>query len=286
MSRTCKTAWLLQTQGQGNSAMSYILDALKKAESERKLGSVPDLHAQPVASLTMDDKAVLWRRPWGWGVLLALLVILSALAWTKPWQTATSPAAKPLLPETTAPKIVTIRPSLPLEQQATITRDAAISSAPSAPVFPATTATSTRPVAVGVALPPAASSHTALPSEPVKPQVESRLASKSAEKQQLQPASSSEALPLKKTGATAPAAPSPETGVPTLNELPEVIRREIPSLAFGGYLYSNSPADRTVLINNRLLREGDQVAPGLTLEKMTPKEAILNYLGYRYRVSY
>ncbi|MDB5764669.1 MAG: hypothetical protein JWQ21_3664, partial [Herminiimonas sp.] len=80
--------------------------------------------------------------------------------------------------------------------------------------------------------------------------------------------------------------PPPESRVAMLRELPENIQREIPALTISGYIYAGNPADRSVLINNKLLREGDQVAPGLTLEKMMPKEAILNYRGYRYRVSY
>jgi general secretion pathway protein B len=82
--------------------------------------------------------------------------------------------------------------------------------------------------------------------------------------------------------ASAPAEPP----VPTLRELPEHIQREIPALTIGGYIYSGNKADRSVLINKRLLREGDEVAPGLTLEKMMPNGMVMNYKGYRYRAGY
>jgi general secretion pathway protein B len=81
-------------------------------------------------------------------------------------------------------------------------------------------------------------------------------------------------------------AATPEPPIPTLRELPEQIQREIPTLAISGYIYSGNKADRTVLINKRLLREGDEAAPGLTLEKMTPNGMVLNYKGYRYRAGY
>jgi general secretion pathway protein B len=35
-----------------------------------------------------------------------------------------------------------------------------------------------------------------------------------------------------------------------------------------------------------LRREGEEVAPGLKLEKLNPKEAVFNFKGYRYRVPY
>ncbi|MFD2272525.1 general secretion pathway protein GspB [Undibacterium arcticum] len=57
-------------------------------------------------------------------------------------------------------------------------------------------------------------------------------------------------------------------------------------MAVGGYIYSDNQADRQLLINKSLRREGDEVATGLVLEKMSPHSAILNYRGYRYRISY
>ena len=85
--------------------------------------------------------------------------------------------------------------------------------------------------------------------------------------------------------APAQAAPAPER-IALLQELPAQIQREIPPITINGYLYASNPADRSVLINNRLRREGEQLADGLTLEKLLPSEMVLNYRGYRYRVSY
>jgi general secretion pathway protein B len=84
------------------------------------------------------------------------------------------------------------------------------------------------------------------------------------------------------TKTAEPAAPLP----PPLRELPDNIQREIPPLKVGGYIYSGSKADRTVIINGRLLHEGEEAAPGLILEKMMPNGMVLNYRGYRYRSGY
>ncbi|MNL87865.1 hypothetical protein D3C87_2172510 [compost metagenome] len=50
-------------------------------------------------------------------------------------------------------------------------------------------------------------------------------------------------------------------------------------------MYSKNPADRMVLIDKILRKEGDEVAPGLVLEKLLPKAAVFSFRGYRYRVS-
>jgi general secretion pathway protein B len=71
-----------------------------------------------------------------------------------------------------------------------------------------------------------------------------------------------------------------------LNSLPEAVRLGVPKVAFGGYMYSPNPADRLVLVDNVLRREGEQVAPGLVLEKLLPKGAVMSYRGYRYRVAF
>jgi general secretion pathway protein B len=82
----------------------------------------------------------------------------------------------------------------------------------------------------------------------------------------------------------ASAAPAPEEHVRTLAELPDSIRREVPKVSFGGYMYSPDPADRLVLVDKTLRHEGEEVAPGLRLEKLLPKSAVLNYKGYVFRV--
>lgn len=74
--------------------------------------------------------------------------------------------------------------------------------------------------------------------------------------------------------------------MPSQRELPEQIQRELPSLTIGGYIYSDNPRERQLLVNRRLLHEGEEAAPGIVLEKMMPKAAVFNYKGYRYRIAY
>lgn len=79
---------------------------------------------------------------------------------------------------------------------------------------------------------------------------------------------------------------SADDAVLTQGELPQRIQSELPPLAVGGYIYSDNRGDRQLLINQSLHREGEEVATGLLLEKMSAHSAILNYKGYRYRIAY
>ena len=49
------------------------------------------------------------------------------------------------------------------------------------------------------------------------------------------------------------------------------------------HAYSGNPANRLVGINNRMLREGESVVPGLKLEQITPEGMIFGYKGFSFR---
>ena len=68
-----------------------------------------------------------------------------------------------------------------------------------------------------------------------------------------------------------------------LGELPAAIQQEIPSLSISLLGYASQPADRITMINDKLLRQGDLLAPGLRLEQITADGVILDYKGYRFR---
>ncbi|TDP72838.1 general secretion pathway protein GspB [Roseateles toxinivorans] len=90
--------------------MSYILDALRRAESERERGTVPTLSANPAAAdLADDDVAVRRVRPWVWAGMLLLLAVLGAAAAHRlmrgdavPPPTPPSPPAQPAQTQTVA----------------------------------------------------------------------------------------------------------------------------------------------------------------------------------------
>jgi hypothetical protein len=73
---------------------------------------------------------------------------------------------------------------------------------------------------------------------------------------------------------TAPVAAPPER-LRTLAELPDDLRRSVPQLAFGGSVYSDTPAQRMVILNGQVMREGDAVTDELQIEQIKPRNAVL-----------
>jgi general secretion pathway protein B len=88
----------------------------------------------------------------------------------------------------------------------------------------------------------------------------------------------------------APAAPKPPAAgperLPTLQQLPESLRRQLPAFAFGGAADSPSPAARMLIINGQVHREGDEIAPGLVLERISLRSAQMRFQGQRFEVVY
>ena len=62
--------------------MSYILDALRRADSERDRGAVPDVHARQVPMAAgQDEPAHASLPPWAWVGAALLVLLIGALAW-------------------------------------------------------------------------------------------------------------------------------------------------------------------------------------------------------------
>jgi general secretion pathway protein B len=257
--------------------MSYILDALKKAEAERNPGSGPNPNPQaaPTAefpSLTPPSAQTHAPRdaPWLWIGMTAAAVAVAALVWLKPWQPDPAPAAVtasiPIPAVPAAPAVSAAPPAAPIPQQAPRPPVAAAPAEAAAPPAPR----ASKPEAASVA------------------KTESRNATVAKQPAGKKPpkAQASEPAPAKEAKPKPAPAPASENRVASLQELPAHIQSEIPRLSVSGYIYSANRSDRTVLINTRLLREGEQVAPDLVLEQLTPTGMVLNYKGYRYRTSY
>lgn len=61
--------------------MSYILDALRRADSERARGAVPGVHAQPVPAAAGAPDRAPRSVPLAWVAIGGLLVLVGVLAW-------------------------------------------------------------------------------------------------------------------------------------------------------------------------------------------------------------
>lgn len=241
--------------------MSYILEALKKAQAERQLGSAPTLHAPTLQSAAATTSAGRFGKPWML-VLAALVVLIALLAAMLLRPAAPSGASAPAVSAAPAQRL-----SAPVSGQVAAQVAAPVSASVSAPVPAPVAAPAAAPLAQALPAPVAA-----LP-PPVATVTPARAAAPAVAK-------STQAGDFTKPGAAT------EEPVMNLRELPEPIQRSIPPVTVGGYIYSRNAADRLLLIDKVLRREGEEVAPGLILEKLQPKEAVFNFKGYRYRVPY
>jgi general secretion pathway protein B len=261
--------------------MSYILDALKRADSERERGTVPGLHAQPAPLAASGARAPGRLKPLAWAGAGAAVLLLAALAWrltareAPPAAQVPAPASAPAATAAPAPSAVAAAPAVP----------AGTLVMPPAPARPS----APPPEAAALARKPAASAPAA--SAPQAPQAAQQAAS-APQATAAAPAAPVRALTRAEARAAArraeaPAsAPAAEPRVYTLNELPEDVRRQLPALTISGATYSENPAYRMLIINGQVFHEGEKPTSELALEQIRPKAAVFSFRGYRYSVAY
>jgi general secretion pathway protein B len=275
--------------------MSYILDALKRAEVERERGTVPGLHARPVVSYDeVDDASSL---PWVWLLVAAILIAAGGAGWWW-WRTPAplAPVKEPTpiakAPAAEAPVVVA---ALPPTQTLTSVAPTAvvIQSAP-----PAKAPATVLPAAAVV--PPAPKQATAKPAPATTPKATPSPATANVATVAAVPAPALAATPVSKP-APAPVTPPPRptvanparvaappagSGVPLFSELPDALRHQIPPLTISGAVYSDDPAQRLLLVNNQAFGQGNAVAPGVQLEEIQPNSSVFNFQGTRFQLGH
>ena len=273
--------------------MSYILDALRRADAERSRGVVPGLHAQG-APVDPEPSARNYRPLiWGAGAAGVLVVAGVAILLFGPWKSAPAPAGDARI--------------APAPELAPAPRDAATAVAPAPlaqgelpPPQPGAIEPGARPVEPPMARgnPPQAYPPPAMPRPPARdtgaeraaagrvatlePRAQSRPPAPPA--MPGQPQAEHYGAPLLATpAALAPARPN---AVPNINDLPPNVRSTLPHLAVGGAIYSETPSARMVILNGQVFHEGEKPAADTVLEQIRLKSAILNFRGQRYEVSF
>ena len=230
--------------------MSYILDALRKSEHERQIaeGSRADMLAPAVVT---NASARLPMLPIIAGVTL---LVVATLAW---WIRPSTPSIPPADP---APVAARLAPSVaPAAALALAPVPAPASAALPAPALAPTPATAISTVSTPTSqkpLPPeirrpAAKLPVVRPAAPALPQMNAEPAVK--------PAGS--------------ANPKEETGENL---------KGLPALTISGFIQDDQGANLAI-INDRLVREGEEVAPGLRLEEIVDEKAVFSFRGHRFR---
>lgn len=242
--------------------MSYILDALRKSDLQRSRGAAPTLLSSHIPT------AIPRRPPFLPYAFLTLAVLATGIfiGWLRPWQTH----------PTESKEVLTSGAGSVIERS----NIAALPIAPASPMpplmreapkkFEHETAAPKPVPALPQSAPPAVSQHEV-----------PNAAMASAAPPTAPPAAAT--LPPPATPApTIVAAGAGEAKTLSFAELPVPIQQEIPHFAISVHAYSSQPRNRLVTIDDRLLHEGDSIAPDLKLEQITADGLIMSYKGYRF----
>lgn len=270
--------------------MSYILDALKKSERERPPGPVPDLftvHGPRLPSPRRSVRAIV-------AVTLLLVVLaIGLVAWMGTGRRDEG-AARPPVDASPQPYAAAPAVSVPPHAIATPTEPA--------PARVVARATVRRPVderspttakpaqkspgtAASAAVPLAASDLMAPVAAPVAPGA-TPLDLPAVPGMPLAGIQAAADLTAPEPAVSVPAQEPPADGrVLDLDELPAPIRAELPKLLVTGHVWSEDSSLRLLNVNDRLLHEGGELAPGVSLQEITQSGAVFVFKGWRFRVA-
>jgi len=229
--------------------MSYILEALRKSEHERRQGQ-PVAGYEPVPMMPSRHSQSRWPI-WLGVVLLLNAAVLGYVLWSG--QQTSEPGEGPAMAETVPrPEPAASRP------------------APEPQLEP-------EPIAVERVPEP--------PPEPVAatPPREAPAPGPSSDGAPAQAAAPAQPPAVAEGGGAAGGAADGDN-VPLLSELPQSFQRRVPDLVFNSHIYSSSPASRRVMINQRNLAEGDRLN-NLVVETITPAGVILRLDGQSFEIA-
>lgn len=268
--------------------MSYILDALKKLEKERRRGRIPGLSEQD--SVVYHSR----RRPVWPYILIAVFALNAALLiwWFLPknpnnavMQAAPSslllaaPAGQPLVAPSSlpsaAPSVSQEVKKSEIEKSGNATSSVAAESAPvsrpqSSPPAKDTTVYRERLLAL----------RKMLQEDAQKTASSMNGGAKTDNEKQKEP----EAALQEKKPEVVPE-PLPDRKLYKLSELPPSVKNSLPGFSITAFLYSEKPSGRMARINERMMREGQELAPGIRVEEIVSDGVILSYRKFHFIVS-
>ncbi|MDP4074852.1 general secretion pathway protein GspB [Acidovorax sp. A1169] len=255
--------------------MSYILDALRRAEAERGRGAVPGIHTQAMPATSASPGA---DRAGSANLLVigSAVVAVAALAAGGTWWVMQRgvPASGVVVASTPQPPVSVAPVAPPATAVAPPAMPAPPAPVASPPITPARV--EPRPVAPLRLAEPVREKPAGV-AAPARP--------RDAEVQREPAARAQPPLAAAPAVAAAPAAAPPNGPVFAQNDLPPSVREQLPALQVTGATYSSNPAHRMAIVNGQVLQEGDQAAPGLKLERIEQGRTVWSFRGYRYAVA-
>lgn len=304
--------------------MSFILDALRRADAERtrERQTAPSLYAPGRELPGFDDADDLPERPrrpvaralwWGLaGFVIAAVAISAWLTWPAPAERSVAsvggavPGRTDAQPATPAASAGPIDAAPPAARAMNTTPPGALATSPSA----STPATLAPPATTAGTAPATAATPSANPQPaPASPPGTAATPGGPTAKPAANPAparpmkAGREGAPPARAGAVADAARQGAAGAPAaapdpvqppaaagpvarLKDLPDGLRRELPPLAVNGAMYAPERRSRMIVLDGQVLREGQGPRPGLVVEQIGPKSAVLSIRGKRFELPY
>lgn len=232
--------------------MSFILDALKKSESDRQRQGGPALFEVKIA----PPRHAL--PPWAVAIAVLLVANLGVVAWFMLRHAAAPASGEASVASASA------RAPAPAAAEPAPQALAAVVAAPAA--APAARTVISAPTPAPAPAPPPAAARSA--------------------------AADATAEPASNPDDFAPAAEPPPsgglgrvkrgtTGVPLYQQLAATPGTQLPQLRLDLHAYAEHPGDRWVLINMHKLREGESLE-GVHVDRITPEGAVLSYQGSQF----
>ena len=223
--------------------MSYILDALKKSEQQRGNGKIPDVQTVHSSSLNYRDEK---KAYWPYILIAAIVLNLIAIIYFIVDKDSTS--------KTIASDVETNTTIVAIDNKDVI----------DAKPKPSTTNKKVHVENSTEIIPDEAPE---LPSTPVR-----NTAALNDNSTDVKVVSISKIIPENNSQET----------IVEYHDLPESILRQIPTITVSAHVYSSNPLQRSIVINNNFLEEGDYVLDNLTLHEITIDGAIFDLNGTRF----
>lgn len=225
--------------------MSYILDALKKSEQERGHGNIPGVQTVHSSSLNYrSEKTSYWPYILITAVLLNIALVIYFI----------------------------FDKDKPVIEQTAITQKAVTKSSPENKITASGTQATIAKDTTEQALITTLSSEEELESDNLEqPPALTHISTSESER----PAAATIS-----TGRTsAPQKVTAENDIIDFYNLPESIKKQLPTINISAHVYSSNPLQRSIVINNNFMEEGEYVLDNLILHEITDSGAIFNYHG-------
>jgi general secretion pathway protein B len=250
--------------------MSFILDALKKSESDRQRQNGPALFEVRVAPPRT-------RLPlWAIAIALLLVVNLGIVMWLllrhqahgDTSAAATGPTAAAPAPAPGAPAVAGAATSVSV-----VATSAPAGAGAAPPALPAASPSA----AGGASASTAPAAPAAAPGAAATGQASASGAPDSSSPEDYAPAQE-----------TPPAGPANHVrrgtaaGVPLYQDVNATPGTQMPQLRLDLHVFAARPEDRFVMINMHKLREGDALPEGVHVDSITPEGVILTYNGWKF----